>query len=483
MTGSGAVIAYKGGELVANDTGAGLQIDVPGTKRAFTISGSRASAASSAQGFAFAYSTDDGAPTLSLVDLQLTRETVVPLGVAHSVRRRFTSPHPPVAVSWDPSRSEWLVAWESSESLTKSEIARLVRQKKNIPFGIRVARIARVSPTGQVLSSRKLAETTGISNLVWTGKEHAMILLRRRATTWKLTLVAIRAGRVVRRTALDDRASCSRLYKRAVWLAWTGSEHIGLALDRGDSEETPRLSAVRFAKSKQQVVELVVQPGRRLGPARIRGIGGHAWLVFASADRELGRSLVYAAALDDRLEIGRTLVIDDGFDRVFDLDVFRDGARLKAAIFRDKRSSVVTLPKRTAVKELASVATDRLRRKLECLPDREPGRRFRTHRSHPRPPLPFRLQLQSMGGHHSRIVRRNLAEGSPQICLLSLPSEHSKPIRARFVINLQGKVLQVQLDAAELDDGIRRCLKSAIKQSRYPAANELTKVAAEWIRR
>lgn len=480
ITGSGAVVAHGGGLVVASNAGDALYIDGPGKRRALELDGGAATLASSGAGFAVGYADRDGTPKLSLVDPQLRRQVPVTLGAKRSTLGLLAS-GPPVEVAWDPARSEWLAVWPSREAPTRAEAARLARQHRPIPFALQVARLARVSRAGALLRTIKAGDAERVSNVVSQTAEQAFVTVA--PGRWRLTLVRVRGGKVIGRTAINRLVDCPRLTRRVAQLARDSRGYVALLIDReaippldGPPEE-PRLSLVRFDKTGASV-SLAAGPDR-IESARLAAVDGRLWLIYARGDRALGRSVVYAAALAPDLAVEKTIAVDDGYHRVRDLQVAGD----RLAIFRAKGSAVVELPAAAAIKTLPAAPAGELGSAGDC----RAKPRTRPARGRPRVPRPararpFRLRVHAEGGHTDFQVRKALPKRQAASCLSRAPRSFAGVLRVRLVISPEGSVLGVVLQRPDLPGELRACLQEALGRGAYPAAREPTRVRLEWSR-
>lgn len=379
-SGSGPVVAVANRRVVANDAGDALYIDGPDTKRLYKLDGRIPSIATSGQAVAVAYATSEGEPRVSLFDGELRQETSIGLGAKHSVGASWRQDS--LRVSWNPRRSEWLALWLSGEQLTKAEVAKLAERGEMIPMGVTVARFARISPTGKVHASVKLSRAEVLSNLVWNGKEHAVVVARRAyspalaKTYWRMTLVQIRHGRVVRRTSFDHSPRCGRLYEMTLHLAWDGKSYVAAIKDHGglaaslDPDEAPttRVWMFRLAKKKPSPVEMIVDPNREIGSVTLQFFDGQLWLVYARTEKHLKRAQAIAAALRPDLRPEKVIVLDDGYDSIREIRLFEQTGILKAAIFRDQKSSVVALPSAAELERLIGIPAEDLHQEAACVP-------------------------------------------------------------------------------------------------------------------
>ncbi len=489
FSGSGAVVSTPTGLVVANFGGDALYIDGPTKRRAHKIEGGDAVIAMSNDGIAVAYTAPDDEPRLSLFDSDLTRETPVILGPKRSSHRSWWG-EASVQVSWEPIHSAWFAAWLSSEALTKAEAAKFVKRGEMPPRRVRVARLGRISQAGQVHPPEKIMQAEAISNLVWNGKEHAIMIASKlysrdlRKATWRMTLVQIRRGRVVRKTHFDHEPRCDQLVEQSLHLAWDGKSYIAAIRDHrgllGSLPETTRLSLVRFGK-KAPPVELIVDARKELSSVQLGFMNNQLWLVYASTEKENLRAQVVATLIGRDLQAEKVIVLDDGYDSVRNVALYAAGGALSTAIFRDDGASVVVLPPPGELSKLPEVQGASLYKETACLPDPRLEKMRVVTRS--RRPRSFRLRLQVEGGRSKFEVRKHFAKHRSASCLKISYENVPALIKADFVVGPKGQVLGASVRGESLSEDLNRCLLRSLKKTRYPTKKAVfTRVHLEWSR-
>lgn len=366
------VAGTPSGIVVVNNTASSLQVHTPGNTQTIKLDGfgsHTAAIGSSPAGAAIAYDTSNYQPKVVVLDKTFTRSypvTVVPPRLSKRVNSR-----PSFTVSWDPQRAEWLVAWLSSETLSQREINALVGRGEWIPMGVSVARLVRVGRKRVVRRSLKLGHANEMSNLVWNGREHALVIADRWGIhgTWRLTLLQLRRGRVIRRRHFAYRRRCPRsAFDISVQLAWHGKRYVVAILEHshiGLPGETPtRVVMVDLRARHPRPIEVVADPKREVKAVQLGSAAGVLWLVYKRLD-ERRRAQVIAASLGARLAIERALVIDDGYDGIIRVHGFLDSGRYRVAVFR-KQGSVITLPSANKLTSLPGISISELHKLTGC---------------------------------------------------------------------------------------------------------------------